>query len=150
MVKRNSKDTIPLPADLQLKSSQYASNFRPRRLAEKDVCRLVEWLWDLAMSPNLDSLGIYEPGEEGEEAEWPRFCWIPTGFLSHVHLHAAGYHLDKSKRTVLDRVVSSYSPSIKFLEYAYQHSTRDSVSRQGQQASRALVVSAAATNKMRF
>lgn len=149
VVTRSGIDRIDLPADLHVKGSEYASKFRPKKLVARDVYHLFEWLWDLVIIPILDSLGINEPGQEGRWADWPRICWVPTGFLSHQPVHAAGHHLDGSRRTALDRVMSSYSPSIKFVEYAYQHSTRTVLSRQDQQGSTVVVVSAADT-KMRI
>ncbi|KAG7410742.1 hypothetical protein Forpe1208_v009657 [Fusarium oxysporum f. sp. rapae] len=44
--------------------------------------------------------------------EWPQICWIPTGALSRFPLHAAGYHQEKTGRTAIDRVMSSYSSSL--------------------------------------
>jgi CHAT domain-containing protein len=46
--------------------------------------------------------------------------------LGLLPIHAAGYHTDPAsepgRRTVMDRVVSSYTPTIRALRYARQHS----------------------------
>jgi hypothetical protein len=57
-------------------------------------------------------------------APWPRVWWATGGLLGPLPLHAAGYHSpgpDAEPRTVMDRVVSSYTPTIRALRYARQH-----------------------------
>jgi tetratricopeptide (TPR) repeat protein len=72
--------------------------------------KVLEWLWDTIMNPILDALGFTHcPTNDN----WPHVWWIPTGPLSKFPLHAAGYHEKGSCQTVLDRVMSSYSSSIK-------------------------------------
>lgn len=70
----------------------------------------LEWLWDVVAHPILISLGFTKPPVN---TEWPHIWWIPTGALCKFPLHAAGYHLRNSSETVLDRVLSSYSSSIR-------------------------------------
>ncbi|RDA85960.1 hypothetical protein CP532_0817 [Ophiocordyceps camponoti-leonardi (nom. inval.)] len=71
---------------------------------------VLEWLWDDVVDPILEALGFTGPPSEGS---WPHIWWIPTGPLSRFPLHAAGYHLSGGHRTALDRVVSSYSSSVR-------------------------------------
>ncbi|KAL2820071.1 CHAT domain-containing protein [Aspergillus granulosus] len=72
---------------------------------------VLEWLWDVVMNPILEALGYTQPPSNGD---WPHVWWIPTGPLSQYPLHAAGYHGKGSTHaTVLDRVVSSYSTSVR-------------------------------------
>jgi hypothetical protein len=57
-------------------------------------------------------------------APWPRVWWATGGLLGLLPLHTAGYHSpvpDAEPRTVLDRVISSYTPTICALRYARQH-----------------------------
>ncbi|CAI6031263.1 unnamed protein product [Clonostachys chloroleuca] len=68
----------------------------------------LEWLWDGIASPVLESLGY---SDIPTSSTWPRIFWIPTGPLSALPIHAAGYHYPGSTNTVMDRVVSSYSSS---------------------------------------
>lgn len=75
---------------------------------------ILEWLWDVVTCPVLEALGFQSPIQDDK---WPRIWWIPTGSLSHFPLHAAGRFVERSTETVLDRVMSSYSPSIKALVY---------------------------------
>lgn len=71
---------------------------------------VLEWMWHNITQPVLDALGYSQPPGEGA---WPHVWWIPTGLLTLFPLHAAGYHQKESSETVLDRVVSSYSSSIR-------------------------------------
>ncbi|KAI1029506.1 hypothetical protein LB504_010789 [Fusarium proliferatum] len=72
--------------------------------------KVLEWMWHNITQPVLDALGYSQP--PGEDA-WPHVWWIPTALLTLFPLHAAGYHQKESSETVLDRVVSSYSSSIR-------------------------------------
>ncbi|KAN0079702.1 CHAT domain containing protein [Elaphomyces granulatus] len=72
---------------------------------------LLEWLWDVIVGPIMDALGFTSPPVGNS---FSRIWWIPTGILSRFPLHAAGRH-STSTDTVMDRVMSSYSPSIKAL-----------------------------------
>lgn len=83
---------------------------------------ILEWLWDVIARPILDQLGFVGPPSDDN---WPRVWWISTGPLSLLPLHAAGRHFPTSTETVLDRVVSSYSPSVKALLHALQDSRRN-------------------------
>jgi tetratricopeptide (TPR) repeat protein len=72
------------------------------------------WLWDAVAEPVLEALGI-----TGTAAEPPRLWWCPTGDLSFLPLHAAGRHqAGGGFQTVLDRVVSSYAPTLRSLAEA--------------------------------
>ncbi|KAE9378772.1 TPR-like protein [Stipitochalara longipes BDJ] len=74
---------------------------------------VLEWLWDVVASPILDALRFSEP-PLGDD--WPHVWWIPTGVLSRFPLHAAGNYRQVSQ-TVLDRVISSYSSSVKTITH---------------------------------
>ncbi|MFF3504008.1 CHAT domain-containing protein [Streptomyces sp. NPDC003247] len=80
---------------------------------ETTLVSLLRWLWDTVAEPVLAVLGFVEP-PDGDTAEWPRLWWCPTGLLTLLPLHGAGHH-DGSLRTVLDRVVSSYTPTLRAL-----------------------------------
>uniref|UniRef100_L2G533 TPR domain-containing protein n=2 Tax=Colletotrichum fructicola (strain Nara gc5) TaxID=1213859 RepID=L2G533_COLFN len=81
-----------------------------------DSVKTLEWLWDVAVGPILDFLGF--TGTPGEGMPWPRVWWIPTGALVRFPLHAAGYHLRRNSDTAMDRVISSYSSSVKAITNA--------------------------------
>lgn len=70
---------------------------------------VLAWLWDTIAGPVL---GTLDPRDK------PRVWWMPTGPLALLPIHAAGYHDtrdDRVPRTVLDRVVSSYTPTLAAL-----------------------------------
>uniref|UniRef100_A0A9W8TG81 CHAT domain-containing protein n=1 Tax=Xylaria arbuscula TaxID=114810 RepID=A0A9W8TG81_9PEZI len=97
------------------------------QLSQKDIesrnCQSLEtlaWLWDAVLCPVLDVLGFTETPSDGC---WPHVWWIPTGPLVRFPLHAAGNHLNRVSATALDRVISSYSSSIKALIHARQQQT---------------------------
>lgn len=85
---------------------------------EVTLSSVLEWLWDTIAEDILNELGHLEPPTEG--SSWPRMWWCPTGTISFLPIHAAGYHNDLAspRRTVLDRVVSSYTASIRSLMFA--------------------------------
>ncbi|KAM0345625.1 hypothetical protein ACHAPU_006278 [Fusarium lateritium] len=102
--------TVPLP------------NISWDTIQDHDVYSLetLEWLWDDVVKPVLDAL---ELTQQPPDDHWPHICWIPTGRLVGYPLHAAGYHMRQSGETALDRVVSSYSSSVKTI--IHSHRQRD-------------------------
>lgn len=71
---------------------------------------ILEWLWNAITNPILDALGFMQPPSD---ENWPPVWWITTGLLSKFPLHASGRHSKDSTDTVLDRVISSYSSSLR-------------------------------------
>jgi tetratricopeptide (TPR) repeat protein len=92
------------------------TSFKVKFEAETAISDVLGWLWDVAAAPVLDALGY--TGQPGPGRPYPRIWWAPTGPASFLPIHAAGYH--RSDRTypmptVMDRVVSSYTPTIRTL-----------------------------------
>ena len=83
------------------------------RSRDLECLRGLEWLWDSVAKPVLDSLGYTQSPPPSESL--PRVWWIPAGVLTRFPFHAAGRHAAGSGDTVMDRVMSSYSSSIKAL-----------------------------------
>ncbi|OKJ14060.1 hypothetical protein AMK19_10360 [Kitasatospora sp. CB01950] len=71
------------------------------------------WLWEVVAAPVLDRLGLRHTPLDGEE--WPRLWWCPTGRLAFLPLHAAGKGQALPGTWVMDRVVSSYTPTVRSL-----------------------------------
>ncbi|KAK6544679.1 hypothetical protein TWF694_001365 [Orbilia ellipsospora] len=148
IIERTAIRSIGLPA---LKSSDIGENVKLIRsirststfsaIDSSRVSRMLEWLWDAAVQPILDNLGFTKTPSKDEE--WPRVWWILTGQLSLLPLHAAGYHSPDSNNSALERVISSYSPSVKALLYARQNSRANNSSA----TSKALLVSMDTTPK---
>ena len=83
---------------------------------------ILEWLWDVAVKPVLDELGLTQMPSLAEG--WPRLWWVGSGLLNILPIHAAGYHDSNLSNTALDRVISSYTPTIKSLSYARERAAR--------------------------
>ncbi|MEV0197347.1 CHAT domain-containing protein [Nonomuraea sp. NPDC050691] len=79
--------------------------------AQQVLLDTLGWLWDVLAEPVLTELGLTWPPEDGA---WPRLWWSPTGPLNSLPLHAAGHHAIAGA-SVLDRVVSSYTPTLRAL-----------------------------------
>jgi len=95
------------------------SAWRPGPAADR-IAATLGWLWDAIAAPVLDAAGLTAAPDSA--AAWPRVWWVPTGPLAFLPLHAAGYHGDAAGRTagsvpraVLDRVISSYLPTVRSL-----------------------------------
>ncbi|OKJ78515.1 CHAT domain-containing protein [Streptomyces sp. CB02460] len=73
-------------------------------------------LWDTVAEPVLGHLGLDARPAAGEP--WPRLWWCPTGLLSFLPLHAAGRGGPDSGTWVMDRAVSSYTPTLRALARA--------------------------------
>ncbi|WP_433274663.1 CHAT domain-containing protein [Pseudonocardia xinjiangensis] len=83
-----------------------------RGMAGRAVVDTLAWLWDVLAEPVLVVAGpVVHPGGG---APWPRVWWSPSGPLNFLPLHAAGRH-DVPGASVLDRVVSSYTPTMRAL-----------------------------------
>ncbi|NEB35793.1 CHAT domain-containing protein [Streptomyces sp. SID14515] len=86
-----------------------------RMAAEQTIHDTLGWLWDTVAGPVLGELGLTaKPAADGP---WPRIWWAPVGALSLLPLHAAGHHRDGGP-TLLDRVVSSTTPTVRALGHA--------------------------------
>lgn len=129
---------VPLPslsaADISRQTAKYLDAYErlaPTRTPRADstatakspdevLSQLLEWLWETVAGPVLSALGIDGPPQPGRPL--PRIWWCPTGLLSLLPLHAAGYHdpvpSGEVPRTVLDRAVSSYTPTLGALAAA--------------------------------
>ncbi|MFL4909199.1 CHAT domain-containing protein [Streptomyces sp. MMS24-I2-30] len=70
------------------------------------------WLWDAIAAPVLDALGI---GAPAPGRPLGRIWWCPTFTLSALPLHAAGHFGTAGGPAVLDRVISSYTPTVTAL-----------------------------------
>ncbi|MEU9703358.1 CHAT domain-containing protein [Streptomyces sp. NPDC047981] len=81
--------------------------------AMRTLSDTLEWLWTAVAEPVLDRLGPRAaPREDGPST---RLWWCPTGWLSFLPLHAAGRPDPRPGETVMDRVVSSYTPTLRAL-----------------------------------
>jgi len=101
--------------------------------ARHSVLDILEWLWEVIAQPVLAAIGHTSTPVPG--APWPRLWWCPTGPLTVLPLHASGHHARNGTAvrrtdTVLDRVISSYTPTLAALKRACQPSFGDTAIRQ--------------------
>lgn len=88
-------------------------HFTARVQLEQVLARTNAWLWDTIVGRILDAIGHDAPVAAG--GHWPRVWWCPTGPLALLPLHAAGHHQARDGRTAMDRVISSYTPTLRAL-----------------------------------
>lgn len=89
-------------------------------IENKEYKKFLDWLWKGAVKLVLVDLG-YHGGSLAKDL--PRVHWVGTGFASSYPFHAAGILPEKRKiwtESTFDRVVSSYTSSIKALAYAQE------------------------------
>lgn len=104
IVEKHQVTSIPLPRYRRSTVNTYLG------AGTMNTPEALEWLWNCIAGPVLDALGIAQPPADGH---WPHVWWVMPGLLSKVPIHAAGYHRQQhSSRTVLDRVISSYHPTV--------------------------------------
>src|SRR5207302_4563723 len=89
---------------------------------ERAITNTLAWLWAIVAEPVLTALGHTRTPDADQP--WPRLWWSPTGPLTLLPLHAAGHHDtgtghdDLGAQSVLDRVISSYAPTLRALSQA--------------------------------
>jgi hypothetical protein len=84
--------------------------------ANRKMKGVLTWLWDVAVCQVLEELG-YTTIPQADE-EWPQIWWVRSSISSLLPLHAAGYHDTEPRVSTIDRVISSYTPTIKSLLHA--------------------------------
>lgn len=131
LVTREKISSLLLPdlkySELEMRAKLAVGGMEDEMLAsyddrKSDMSDILEWLWDVAVGPVLEELGFtHTPG--GNE-EWPHVWWVPNNWLSILPIHAAGYHKKGSTKNVLDRVISSYIPTVRSLSYARERNVK--------------------------
>jgi hypothetical protein len=92
-----------------------------REATETALRSIMEWLWETVTEPVLKALDYLSDESLADRATLPRVWWCPTGPLTLLPIHGAGFH-DPSQsatgRQVVSRVVSSYTPTLRVLQEA--------------------------------
>ncbi|PZV90919.1 CHAT domain-containing protein [Micromonospora phaseoli] len=143
VVTEDGVELVPLPeltlAELQLRLAYFlvgiaevtssaggagAEAQRRRATFRGRITETLDWLWRVVAAPVLDALGpIAAP--TADDSELPRVWWCPTGQLALLPLHAAVP--SGADGGVPDRVVSSYTASLRALSRARQGVPRERV-----------------------
>ncbi|RYP81104.1 hypothetical protein DL769_002160 [Monosporascus sp. CRB-8-3] len=101
--------------------------------AAKSMGSILKWLWDSAVGPVLEVLGIWDPqhapdsiaDRENEVQVERRVWWVTSGPLSTLPIQAAGDYSPGSGPNTIDLVISSYAPTLKSLWYARRKAARE-------------------------
>ncbi|MET9675782.1 CHAT domain-containing protein [Streptomyces sp. NPDC006482] len=94
-----------------------------RQLDAQDTVRAtLDWLGTEVAEPVLAALASTRPTARGGDAARPRLWWIPTGALTALPLHAAA--------PVIDRMISSYAPTLRGLVTARERAAARKKARQ--------------------
>lgn len=119
VIQTTGLSVVSLP-DLHLEDiRRFEANLSPSAM----TMALLEWLWDVVADPVLRHLGF--DAAPAPNMPWPHMRWVVTGRLAKFPIHAAGYH-EQDGRSVLDRVVSSYSFSLSSLVQSLKSAPRNS------------------------
>ncbi|MFE8911881.1 CHAT domain-containing protein [Streptomyces globisporus] len=83
-----------------------------RSAVENTLAAILVWLWDTVAGPVVEHV-------KPDGSSLPRLWWCPTGPLTMLPLHAAGHPGDQG-RSLPDRAVSSYVPTLRALVNAHR------------------------------
>jgi tetratricopeptide (TPR) repeat protein len=93
------------------------------RRANDQVDAALRWAWQAVAGPVLAHLGLDGPRVAGGRR--PRMWWMPSALLNFLPLHAAIPPDDvEHPRSVLDVVVSSYTPTVRSLVQSRERTAR--------------------------
>lgn len=117
--------TVPLdvrPHEATRQTRKMLDALSPERILDparqKPVHQVLAWLWDALVEPVADCLDLRVPAP-GKAL--PRIWWVPTGPLALLPVHAAGHYgpgVRTGSRSLLDRAVPSYAPTVRALTAA--------------------------------
>jgi CHAT domain len=107
----------------KLKDSLALQSLDPKK-SSQTLEEVLKWVWTAAAEPVLEHLGFTTSSTEAILSKGecrPRIWWVSSGWVNVFPIHAAGDHAralaDGEKCSVIDRVISSYTPTISALEY---------------------------------
>jgi CHAT domain-containing protein len=84
-----------------------------RLVTARSLTEVLDWLWRTTTRPILEELGHTDV----PAGHWPRIHWCPTWQLGFLPFHAAAAAKPVEGSAVLDRVISSYTPSLRILRF---------------------------------
>lgn len=122
-------DAIELPAfsakTLRGWKEQKLTQFTTGSFGKKNkkYRNFLSFLWKSCVQLVLDHLAKDSSSPTTTESR-PRVWWIGTGEASNVPFHAAGSHERRSLDNAFSRVISSYTPSIKTLQFSRERSAQ--------------------------
>ncbi|MEU3354382.1 CHAT domain-containing protein [Streptomyces sp. NPDC037389] len=117
LVTPDGVDAVPLPGVSREQAGDWVS--RLTEATAEAVRHVLTELWQGLAGPVLDALG--HPAPPASPDDRPRLWWIPSGPAAFLPLHAAGRFagdVPVAGESALDRVVSSYAPTLRSLRHA--------------------------------
>ena len=111
----------------QFEKFKHALNIQEQapQIASPMLDKVLKWMWTAAAEPILEHLSFTNTSttarlSKGESR--PRMWWVSSGWVNVLPIHAAGDHQcalseEGKKCSVIDRVISSYTPTLSALEY---------------------------------
>jgi tetratricopeptide (TPR) repeat protein len=127
IVSNNSLRTIVLPELSASKARLWVSkDWSTKKKSEQrgknnQFLDYLSWLWHASVKHIVAEVSASQTHpSEG----LPRVWWIGSGLASSMPFHAAGVHTRGSKENAYCRMISSYTPSIKALDYAQKQAKR--------------------------
>ncbi|WP_432837771.1 CHAT domain-containing protein [Dactylosporangium sp. CA-092794] len=117
LVTADTVRSVPLPLVTPARTAEVVRAYlaglaRPGPVGDSRLRAVCGWLWDAVAEPVLRALDF-----GARDGGWPRLWWCPAGALGMLPLHAAGRWdpLGGEDDGVLDRVVSSYTATVRTL-----------------------------------
>ncbi|KAF5579849.1 hypothetical protein FPCIR_10914 [Fusarium pseudocircinatum] len=123
IIKCDKLSCIGLPSLNLQEITENMSRMQQGVATRKSLDVELEWLWKCLAEQCLRELGFEDAAVDDK---WPHVWWIATGPLSRFPIHAAGLNQRNGSDSVLDRVISSYSSSIKSLIHGRRRVRSDS------------------------
>ena len=116
-------------AALQAAQRTTADGGQGTLFAASVVQQTLDWLNEYITGPILRDLWLLP--EVTQASPRPRVWWCPTGKLAFLPLHAAGYSAndEAAPTAVMDKVISSYTPTVRALMHARRPQGNDRASR---------------------
>ncbi|MEV6283965.1 CHAT domain-containing protein [Kribbella sp. NPDC051770] len=110
LIVRDDVTVVDLPAFTEQAATAMAGQLDAAAQggAQDEISAILGRLWDEVAEPVLRQLGPTD--------DWPRLWWCPVGAATRIPLHSAGRHIGGD--SVMDRVISSYTPTIRALRHA--------------------------------
>lgn len=94
-------------------ANRFRGAIRRPTASAREILAVLDWMWETAAGPVMAGLDL-----RPDPVTWPRLWWCPVGEAAFLPWHAAGRHETSPGDTVLDRVISSYTPTIRALRHA--------------------------------
>jgi tetratricopeptide (TPR) repeat protein len=100
---------------LSMKPRLTARNLRTKFERNKTMLEILKWLWDVAVYPALQGLGIRQ---SSSSEELPRVWWTASGLMGLMPIHAAGDHTSSTSPCMFNFAIPTYTTFLRALAYA--------------------------------